>query len=297
MRCVRSTLRALLLAGILGGCSTARPPESVLSVTDKSKLAISGMSVVTASADRIEFLVVHDNKLPGEPRVSKLNLIAGKPELQPLDWPASAGWPVDLEALAAVPGRPGRYLAMTSFGEVWPIAFDQGKLAVDKPFKIPGLAPKTNLEGLSLQSLDGKLIAIWGHRGDGPSPGVLYWGAIDPDKGVVEPAGSAEILVPYPSGPVRHISDLKLDAAGTVWATAASDPGDDGPFESAVYLLGCVRTGGNSGPAFVAQPQLVRIRAARVKFEAMELVPGPHGGLFLGSDDESAGAVLVIPQR
>ena len=37
---------------------------------------------------------------------------------------------------------------------------------------------------------------------------------------------------------VRHISELKNAKNGDYWMYASSDPGDDGPFSSAIYSIG-----------------------------------------------------------
>ncbi len=57
---------------------------------------------------------------------------------------------------------------------------------------------------------------------------------------------------------VRHVSDLKVDPAGVLFIAAATDPGDDGPFQSAVYVAGVFDVD-DTGVALRQNSQLVSL--------------------------------------
>mgnify|MGYP005842075199 CR=1 FL=1 len=251
------------------------------------RYGISGLAVIRHAPDRTELLAVHDNKKPGEPRLAVITVAADGVDYRPVAWPTGTPEPIDLEAVAAVPGREGSFVALASEGRAYHLAIAGDQVAVVGEFALPATVNKPNYEGLALLPLGDALYVVWGHRGSDKHPGRLNWATLDLAKGKVgEPAG-ADIRVPWPTAEVRHISDLRLDGNATVWVTAASDPGDDGPYTSAVYAIGSL-----AGGKFAPNPSPVRLGIVRRKIEAMELVPGPRGGVILGTDDENAGGWL-----
>jgi hypothetical protein len=80
-----------------------------------------------------------------------------------------------------------------------------------------------------------------------------------------------------------------------LWAAAARDPGDAGPFVSAVYTLGVLRVSGAGAVRFDRAASLTRLWVLPKKVEALDLVPGPGGGVALGTDDEDAGSSFRFP--
>lgn len=93
---------------------------------------------------------------------------------------------------------------------------------------------------------------------------------------------------------MRHISDIKVDSAGIVYITSASDAGDDGPFQSALYVAGYLGFSGNK-IVWKQNSQLVPLyRADYRKIEGMELVPGNAGGVVFGTDDENFGSYVYV---
>jgi hypothetical protein len=98
------------------------------------------------------------------------------------------------------------------------------------------------------------------------------------------------VQVPSPISAVRHISDLKVDPVGILFITSAADNGDDGPFESVVYVAGAFEMRDRK-ITFQQNSQLVPLsRFNYHKVEAIELVPGRDGGVIVGSDDENMGS-------
>jgi len=238
-----------------------------------------------------EFLVVHDNKNAGEPRLGKVTLIDGNINYETLPWPED-NLPVDLEAITAVPGRDREFVALTSSGRGYHIAVNSAIVELGT-FSLPPVHAHANIEGFTLYDLDGTLTAIWGHRGAGLEPGVFNWGTIDLDTYTVQFQGSHTWYVPVPQGNVRHISDIKIDGAGVVFVSAASDEGDDGPFDSAVYAAGSLRIEEGMPALFVNAEPVPLLRHRDRKIEAIELMSAI--GVILGSDDENRGASIFYP--
>ncbi|BAY65751.1 hypothetical protein NIES22_58580 [Calothrix brevissima NIES-22] len=259
---------------------------------------ISGIALIEQQSDSLSFLIVHDNKKPNQGRLAIIN-IKGKqqPEYLELNWPSKAQLPEDLEALTSIPGTNNTaFIALTSLGKAYYLKLESDKKTISlvKEFNLPPYPKGSNFEAFALQDIDEKLVAVWAHRGEAEQPATLYWGLLDLNKYQIVPTGYNNLLVPFPSGNVRHISDLKIDAAGVVYISAASDPGDNGPFQSAVYVAGSLGYRNNK-IVFKQNFHFVPIyRNNYHKIEALELVSGAKGGIFVGTDDENFGSAVYI---
>ncbi|MEH1875117.1 hypothetical protein [Nostoc sp.] len=259
---------------------------------------ISGMALIEQQTNKLDFLIVHDNKQKNQGRLAIIS-IKGKnqPEYFPLNWPSNIELPIDLEALTSVPEKTKfSFIALSSSGKAYYLRLEPIKktISIIKEFDLPGIIPGNNFEAFGLQNIDGKLVAIWGDRGEKEEPATIFWGTFDLAKYQITLAGSANLKVPFPSGNVRHISDIKIDPVGIVYITSASDGGDDGPFESAVYVAGYLGFRGNK-IAWRQNPQLVPLyRSNYHKIEGIELVPGAEGGVMVGTDDENLGSYVYI---
>lgn len=259
---------------------------------------ISGMALVQQQENNLDFLIVHDNKKQNQGRLAIISLKGkNQPDYFPLNWPSNLKLPIDLEALTTIPNtNNSSFIALSSDGKAYHISLDATNkiISVIKEFNLPTFPPNSNFEAFNLQDINGKIVAIWAHRGEGKQPGKIYWGIFDLNKYQITPAGSANFTVPFPSGNVRHISDIKVDSAGIVYISSASDAGDDGPFQSAVYVAGYLGFNGNK--IFWRQNyQLFPIyRDEYHKIEGLELVPGAGGGVIVGTDDENLGSYVYI---
>jgi hypothetical protein len=262
-----------------------------------SAYGISGIATLSQQKGIVELLVVHDNKKPDQGRVSIVKLGGNvQPQYLPLRWQEGIELPRDLEGLTAVPGKPLTYMALTSEGKVYHFSLNRTEdaIAVIKVFDLPSVPPESNLEALALTQVDGKVIAVWAHRGEGKQPALLYWGHLNLQTYQISLIGTATLKVPLDNPHVRHISDLKVDDAGVVYVTSASDSGDDGPFQSAVHVAGVV---GRQGEILTFRPTLRLVPSYRDKYhkiEAIELLPGTTAGIVLGTDDESMGGSVFI---
>jgi hypothetical protein len=259
---------------------------------------ISGMALIEQQTNSLDFLIVHDNKKPNQGRLAIIS-IKGKnqPEYLALNWPSKVELPEDLEALTSIPGTKNTsFIAFNSSGKAYYIQLksDNKTISLIKEFNLPAVSKKNNYEAFSLQNIDDKLVAIWAHRGEAEQPATIYWGVLDLAKFQIVLTGSANLKVPFPHDNVRHISDIKVDQAGVVFISAASDPGDEGPFQSAVYIAGSLGYQSNK-IVFKQNPQLVPLyRTNYHKIEALELIPGAEGGVIVGTDDENFGSSVYI---
>jgi hypothetical protein len=204
---------------------------------------------------------------------------------------------VDLEAVTPVPGQTDTYLALASAGDVLQVRviLKENRVEVINNFRLPDIKPDDNYEGIALYNAGGKMLAAWGHRGDGASPGAIHWGIADLSNGTITNTSSVNFTVPWPEGAnVRHISDVVIDEKGNLYVAAALDLGDDGPFSSVIYKAGTFAVA-EAGVTFQKLDTLVKIYQANgYKMEGIVLLPGGTSSFAAGSDDENAGSFLRI---
>lgn len=248
---------------------------------------ISGIALIEAKRSNASFLVVRDNKKAGEPRVARLDIRHGIKSMA-TELPTPSGEePVDLEAITPIPGTAGEFLMSTSAGKVWRIrlAADQASYTyVGAPFTLPNLPPGVNFEGMSLQKVGPETILSWGERGKLPQKAVLHWCGWDGNAPTGTPQ-KTDLDLPWPTAETaRGISEIKVDPSGTVFVTAAADFGDDGPFQSGLFLVGSLRLA-----EFRASAPTRLLWFEGRKIEGMEFVPGHPGGIVFGTDDENLG--------
>jgi len=255
------------------------------------------MALVEQQSNSLSFLIVHDSKKPGQDRLATITITTGnkgQPRYLPLNWPDNRELPNDLEGLTAIPGASSAFMASTSAGKVYHLEFDPASQTVKllKVFDLLNVPQGSELEGFSVQEINKQLLAVWAHRGAGSEAAVLYWGLLHPITYQITQTGSTRLQVPWPVANVRHVSDLKVDSAGVLFIAAATDPGDNGPFQSAVYVAGVFDVHDNK-VAFRRSPNFVSLsRFDAHKVEGIELVPGQAGGIIVGTDDENMGSAL-----
>lgn len=259
---------------------------------------VGGLSVFESNAKHVRFLAVFDCKHPSEPRLAFFDLEEGKlPATQDLKWPGNR-WPVDLEAIAKMPGENGVFLAVTSAGELWRLRVtEDGTITVLSVTELPK-ADAPEIEGLDIRKLGDKLVLVWAGRGDGPRAAAVCTGIYDEATSQVSLTDRIEFRAPWPAEEtVRHISDLRLDPTGTIIVTSAKDPGNNGPFDSALYPAGKVELQ-NGSPVLKMNGAPIRLRTDYGhKVEALEFVPGSISGLILGCDDEHGGGAILPTWR
>ncbi len=259
---------------------------------------ISGMALVEHEGNKTVFIIVNDNKKK-EQNHAALVTIEGRnaPKYAALKWNSSDDVGIDFEAITSIPDLKNNFMAFTSAGRVFQIELDlnDNSVKVIKSFDVPNIPQNSDFEGFALQKVNNVLLAVWADRGLDAKPAQLFWSRFDLKNYSFTQIDSAFLKVPYPIGNTRHISDVKVAESGAVFISSASDPGNDGPFASAVYFAGTFNSCNPSKIGFVQSPSLTRLfHFDYHKVEAIEFVSGADGGMAFGTDDENLGSALYL---
>ena len=276
MRCLIATLLSACLLSVHGA-----PAAGVDAVWQRVGTGITqGISGV-AAAPAGGWVVVRDNKSAGQNRVA---LLSADGVITPVSWPGSA--PQDLEAIDAVPNQAGRYVVVTSGGAGRIIAVTGTTLSVVRSFTLP--TGRNQNEGFALTPLGRTTVAVWGNRGASAKPGRLYAATFKVGTGVFGAVAKRPVTVPYPTTNVRHISDIKV-LAGRIVVSSASDAGNNGPFDSALYDVGRVVLDSGRARLTPSMPASLGTYPGH-KVEGIAC-NGAQG--ILGTDDENLGSSVT----
>ncbi len=234
------------------------------------------------------FIIVHDNKKANQARVSMLdqnnNLIL-------LDWPEMK-LPFDLEAIHLIPSTKNEFLVMESRGYCYRININSktNNIEILNKFKLPKLTKKMNLEGLALykysNSKNDLIKIIYGDRGSNTRESTLFVGDYDFVKGIVTNVELFQFSVKEPVSHRRNISDLAIDKNNNLWCSATSDPSNNGPFETKIYIVGHL----NNNGAFNLRKKLLVARS--IKEQKVEAITFYNGKFFLMTDNEKMGSTM-----
>jgi hypothetical protein len=157
-------------------------------------------------------------------------------------------------------------------------------------------SPLVNVEATAVAAGDdGQLWFLYAERASGQDATTINWTTLDiADDGAVT-FGSDWQSVPFtrpgPSG-ARPAASLEVGPDGKVYVAAAWDPDDDnGPYESAVWLVG---TWDGAAAAIEPLDEPVQVcRADGVKIESIAVAgDADDSAVFVGVDDENYGATL-----
>lgn len=281
---------------------SAPPATGWQQVGDDATSGVSGLALTGGNAadGAVEALVVHDNKKPGQPRISRIAFHPDAPkdtQVTPLAWEGME--PKDLEAIEAVPGADGEFMALASRGLAYRVQVDGDTARVLDLAPLPALPEGVNVEGFALgTAAHGRTVAVWADRGAGADkPATVFAASFSLNEYGEAEFGSVEkakFRATYPKGEVRHISDISITKSGRVMVSSASDAGDDGPFASAVSEAGRVSLNASGTAATLRIPARhgAPDRFDGRKIEAVECVPGADGRALLGTDDENLGGYL-----
>lgn len=268
-------------------------------VGNNRQVNISGMALIEHTNKQTSFIVVHDNKKKKQARAGLITVNGNTaPKFTALNW-LGKDIPVDLEAVTAIPRATNNFMAFTSAGRIYHIELDRNNSSVKviKSFNAPSIPTNGNFEGFSLQRIGDTYLAVWAERGENNKAATLFWSKFDLQAYAFTQVSSTSIKVPYPNSNVRHISDVKVDESGKVLISSAADPGNDGPFASAVYLAGKF----NLNPSVITFDQAVSLtRLFSVdnrKIEAFEILPEAVGGMVFGTDDENLGSAIYFGRQ
>jgi hypothetical protein len=289
---VKHLLSTLLLFSI--PLTVFAEPPSQWHFLGKQKInGISGISGIDAE----HFLVVHDQKKPNEPRLSIVTWKkAEQPFLTHLDWCNTDAFPVDLEAITAIPNHYKEYLLLESKGKVTRIQLEENNACkVTAQFDLPTATSASNMEGLALHCFEENCLLVWAERGDDKIPAKMSWAGFDIKENQLQTpeAQPVEFNAPFPQLNRRSISDLAIDGSGKVWVAASSESSDDGPFQSAIYHLGTFTQHDNQIEWSAANEitPLVRYEHDNVKVEGLFATAN---GLIVGTEDENLGGKITF---
>lgn len=225
--------------------------------------------------------------------------------------------PRDLEAIAADPRRPGRFLAVESGARgaacrlfTFDISGDDSARITCSLKSCVDLRPWTN----NLKNIESMVVLPWQHSSvqliiadraagpeDAPQPATISMVAlILEDNKVIDSAPWGTAQLPCSLGVNwRSCSDLAAAPDGSLYASSCCDPGTpDGPFESFITRIGEIRDG-----AFVAGADAVPLTVHQLKVEGIALRGGKITSqpprLVLATDDEGRGGrlLLAVPPR
>jgi hypothetical protein len=242
-----------------------------------STRGISGLAVSPSG-----WVIARDNKSAGQNRIALLS-----PALQvtELSWPGTA--PQDLESVAAVPGTANRYVACTSARACSVFDIAGSTITVRRTFTLP-VGGSQNEALTFTTAAGGATVALWADRGSPTAPGKLHAATVDLGAWTFGKAVTLKVTVPWPTGAVRHVTDAAV-VAGHVIVASATDPGANGPFNSAVYD---VATLGQSGTRITltghSPTELGRFPGHKI--EGLSCAAGAD---LLGTDDEKAGGSVA----
>jgi hypothetical protein len=103
-----------------------------------------------------------------------------------------------------------------------------------------------------------------------------------------------DFFAPYPNEHRRSISDIAIDQSGVLWVSAASDPGDNGVFQSVLYQLGQF-VDDKAGIHWNAYRDIsIQSQYENVKVEGLTFVGDK---LIMGSDDENLGSKIAVESK
>ncbi|SMC54563.1 hypothetical protein [Lentzea albidocapillata] len=251
---------------------------------------VSGLAVLSSRGDHVEALSVIDNKKPGQERVRRIVLDDGRvTAVRPMTWQGET--PVDLEAVAGVPHRPGEYVAVTSGSRAFHVRVRRDVVTVVAAFDLPPHDPQDNMESFALRAVGSRLAAVWADRGAGVRTSTLYSAYFSLQDHTFGPVTTVEYDTGAHEETVRHASDIAIRTDGSVLVSSAVDPGDDGPFSSSLREIGrLVPRKDTVGVGLARRPHLLGTFGGR-KIEAVTLLRG--GDVLLGTDDENDGGWVL----
>lgn len=284
---------------------TSPPALEWSQVTTNAKETISG--IVHWETNR--FLVVHDNKEEKDVKLSFLQSSGSSWKLSPLTLsdPKKLTFGAqgtselrDLEGVTLIPGRTGEVLVIGNKGSedgwIYDLKITGNTAEVVDAFRAPGAYPDSDFESIQAFSIDQRLILVWADRGTARRPATIWAANLTLGAKPVDPV-ALTVKTAWPTEKdYRAIADLRVSPSGEIYVSSVSDPGDDGPFDSAIYLVGRLERS-SKGPILV--PNSVQLPVSIIpgyKIEAMDF-DSTGRQLVFATDDEALGASIAWYQK
>ena len=251
---------------------------------------VSGIVLLRKTVSEWVFLVAHDAN--SVPRVSKVTISAsGQVSSSAVSWSVP---PTDIEAMFSYAGF---IFAATSGGSLLKIGLsvDEQNILTLETVSFGGIIDSGNCEAAFIFNMDGREFLVAASRGSNSTASKISWVEISTSTLAITGSSfwSTTFTAPFPTlSDVRHVSDMRTDTAGNLFVSSASDPGDNGPFSSAVYHIGSFfMVDGNPSLGKMAIPREI-YRSNSHKIEAIGATPNDSLGMILGADDENFGGFV-----
>ena len=312
-------LSGLALYGLMiaSGCSWGVAPRETISVPVPS-MEISGMTRIEGNS----FLLVSDKKETESPGPRLGVLIVGEDgyRISPIDLAgfSDTDQPNDLEAVCALPrknhefllvesgyyhSKYGRifYIGLYRHGESWiaqPIGWFR-PLPRDSRWKEESTPSSDQLEGIGcIQDSRDRIWLVLGTRGSKSTPAILLWGELKGlDSGQLSFSKQGEHRLEFNPLGDRSISDLFLESLGIdtwrLWASAAVDAGDLGPFRSLIYSPGLIKLDERKELVFSPKQHESSwlVEGLKVEGLAAPATSFSQSTFSIGTDDEKYGGI------
>ncbi len=229
--------------------------------TNAQSIGLSGMEKLNDSS----YVVVYDKKNYNSGNRIAILTAKGKSgyktdEVEVKNWKDLLGKSSDLESVCAVPDTKNEFFIIESsywmgkYGRIFHIRISGNKAEVLNVYHIPDKkdidnASGFNFEGSICLKQNNNLYIILGERGGSKKhpEGSLIVGILRDGESSIDWASYKDkiIQVKAPFSDInlketRSISDLYLNVSGEIFASAAVDKGDNGPFKSIIYKIGIV---------------------------------------------------------
>ena len=234
------------------------------------------------------YIVVHDNKKKNQARVSYIDK---KLKISKLVWP-EALLPYDLEAAEKLPNYKNRFILMESTGKCYEVYIDPIDFRIDvlNTFTLPGLKWNMNLEGFTIYDSSQGLVFIYGDRGSDFRKSTLITVFFNYKKKTFHGLKKYIFDLNEPKKDKRNIADLSINQNGDIWTSATSDPGDDGPFSTALYDIGKISP---AGKFELIHPELQK-PVMVFRHQKVEALLFNNSNLILMTDNENYGSTYLL---
>lgn len=231
------------------------------------------------------------------------------------DWKHPDGRGNDFESVCKVPATDNEFLLAEAgawkgkFARIFHVRVKGETAEVISVFKEPifqGTTPEIqgdNYEGMLCFQFHSTNFVMLGERGgsDLYHEGVLRLGKLNLESKTIEwlpPSEFTKRVYPQKAWAekegIRSISDLFLDDAGIIWASATEDSGDAGPFNSLVYAVGKLKFKNNKVLVKPVAYQEFPIHGFKVEALASPPAVIKNTKFSIGTEDEDLGGVWRV---
>ena len=249
---------------------------------------VSGLLLLRKTVSGWVFLAAHDAL--SLPRLSLIQISnSGDVTSSGVDW---SGPPVDIEALFV---HRDDIFAASSAGTLYRLALSVDETSVSTIDSVYfGAMITGDFEAAFIHEINGIWILVVASRGNDSTPSTIAWKRVSyPSLSILGATETSTFSAPFPTvSNVRHVSDLRVDIDGNLFVCSSSDPGDNGPFSSAVFHVGSFFMDGvNPALGMMDSPREV-YRSDSHKIEAICMTPNDSLGMVVGADDENLGGFI-----